>query len=158
MKNIVYSLFITSTLCLSLAGCISSHAEKSTYDQSLTEAAYRYLFQHNSSVLKQQASAFCIGTEAGNEKQLIAALSDVRPKVLVSSDCVLGEWAMVKETRQKALIFHVEDIVCESSDHCTFRGSYFEANTSASVGRYIAQRIDGRWLIRLDPEKPQAVS
>lgn len=153
--------FLTASLvgfAFTIAGCTSMSTSAPAKNLDLTEAAYRYLFDHNSSAFKRKVNAFCVGNDNNAEPRLLAALSDVEPNVLPVTSCERGNWTVVKNTGQKALIFKVDNIICESVDSCSFRGGYYEGNLSSSSNRYIAKRIEGRWKISLDSSAPQSIS
>lgn len=147
------------SLSAAIAGCTSLQPPIPSNDLTLTEAAYRYLFENNSSAFKHKVSAYCVGgKDQATDTKVVNALSDVEPEVLAASNCARDDWAVVKATGQKALIFQVNNIVCESADFCSFQGGYYEANLSASSGHYLARRVNGRWVISIDPNKPHAIS
>ncbi len=156
MTNLGVALF---ALAATTAGCTSLQAPISANDVALKEAAYRYLFENNASASRQEVSAYCVGgMDQATDTKVVNALSDVKPKVLSASSCASGDLAVVKATGHKALIFQVSNVVCESADLCSFQGGYYEANLSASSGYYLAERVNGHWIIRIDPKKPQAIS
>lgn len=123
-------------------------------------ATYRYLFANNASGLGSDAAAYCvgIGTRPGladPPAALIAALSDVRPEVVPASACRVD--ARVENAAgEPSLLFNLAPFGCDADAGCLFAGGYYEANLSASAGRYRARRVGGEWQVT--PEGPQAVS
>ena len=77
------------------------------------------------------------------------------PKVEPVSTCRIGD-RVVNAASQPSLSFNLTTVRCEGPDNCLFEGGYYEANLSASNGRYRARKAGGEWQVT--PEGPQAIS
>lgn len=149
-------------LTAALAGCSSGLPEKHNVDNTVIEAGYRFLFDNNASGLQKNVSAFCVGQGTAGAidpaPAVLAALGDVRPTVMPASACAADAQAIVKATKQSAIIFEIRDLQCNTSDRCSFWGGYYEGNLSSSSRHYLAERVNGHWIIRLNPNTPQVIS
>lgn len=149
---------VLGTAALALGGCMTMG--DAAGDVAAMAATYRYLFANNVSGLQQDAAAYCVGvgTRPGLDDPspvLLASLSDVA-KVEPASACKVGE-RVTNAAGEPSLLFNLTPLGCDAPDSCLFEGGYYEANLSASNGRYRARQIDdGVWHIA--PEGPQAVS
>ena len=142
---------------LALAGCVTTDDE--TGNVAAMAATYRYLFANNVSGLQQGAATYCVGVGArpgldDPSPVLLASLADIG-KVEPASTCTVGERVTDAEGRP-SLLFNLALLGCDAPDNCLFEGGYYEANLSASNGRYRARKVGGEWQVT--PEGPQAVS
>lgn len=122
-------------------------------------ATFRYLFANNASALKGDSAAYCIGMGGAQGasapgRDLMAALSDVRPAVRPISAC-RSDARVVDASGRPALIFNLETVECDGTS-CLFRGGYREGNVSASSATYRARLVDGNWQVT--QEGPMAIS
>lgn len=156
---------ITGATALLLAGCATTGRTDAADtgfhggETAAMAATFRYLFANNASALQRDAATYCIGTGTppglnNPNPELIDALADVRPSVSPASACRRGD-RVVDAGGRPALIFNLRSLECDGGN-CLFEGGYYEANLSASSGRYRARWIDGAWQVT--PEGPQAVS
>ena len=142
---------------LGLGGCTTTDGEPG--EVAAMAATYRYLFANNASGQQDDAATYCIGVGARPELDdpspaLQAALSDVA-KVEPASTCQVGERVTDTDGRP-SLVFNLTPLGCDGPDNCLFEGGYYEANLSASNGRYRARKAGGEWQVT--PEGPQAIS
>lgn len=146
---------------LAIGGCVTTGpGGTGEADTAAIAATYRYLFANNASGIKDRAATYCIGVGARPDiadppPALLTALSDVTPKVHPASVCRVDE-RVVDAAGRPSLLFTLAPAGCDSPDNCLFEGGYYEANLSASHGRYRAREVDGRWQVT--PEGPQAIS
>lgn len=155
---------IAGLAAITLAGCTTTvpggRPAASGGETGAMAATFRYMFANNASAARSNVASYCIGTGTAPaltdpDPELLAALSDVRPKVVPASACKAGVRA-VDASGQPVLIFNLRTVQCDGLDNCLFQGGYYEGNISASGGNYRARWIDGKWQIV--PEGPQAIS
>ncbi|HEY1587327.1 MAG TPA: hypothetical protein VGH63_16640, partial [Polyangia bacterium] len=116
----------------------------------LREAAFRYMFVHNSSGLQQHAHVYCITIDdADPSTPFLARLHDIKPAVKARSACVTNRERGVadKASNERGLVFRVDAITPVDADHARIVGGYYEGGLSASGNTYSAERQNGAWVV-----------
>jgi hypothetical protein len=129
-------------------------ADRSAERDDVREAAFRHMFQHNASGLKDKAGVYCLafGTRLDPGPAFLARFAGSKPPVKGVSECESSMTGGVADrvTRERGLIFHVDQIRWKSDTEAEIDGGYYEAGLSSSGNTYYLKKRDGRWTVVKD--------
>lgn len=124
-------------------------------DNAIREAAYRYMFQHNASSLRQKAAVYFLavridGNKLGDpSKELMDRFAGNKPPVKKWSDSQLSpELGVVdKASGERGLIFETGTIKMLSRTQAEVTGGYYEGNMSSSRSTFTVVKQSGKWVV-----------
>jgi hypothetical protein len=134
------------TLLLALTACASTGPVPSPEAQAaaagdISEAVFRYQFQHNASTLQQTAERYCLflPDERSPDEAFLRRFDGNSPPVVAGGQC----------NRQAArdLFFRVQKLDWQSDDEVWARGGFSEGTVRSSIETYQVRRRDGRWVV-----------
>ncbi|HEX4495066.1 MAG TPA: hypothetical protein VIE43_05290 [Thermoanaerobaculia bacterium] len=137
-KTIVPLLLIASA-CASAPP--PSPEAQAAAEGDITEAVFRYQFQHNASTLQQSAERYCLTLtdERNPDAAFLRRFEAVRPQVVAAMTCAKGS--------SGDLFFRVQKLDWQSDAEVWARGGYSEGTVSSITETYLVHRKDGRWTV-----------
>lgn len=117
------------------------------YDESISkaealdvsEAVFRYQFEHNSSATRQKAESYYLSLFGKDpDAKFLARFKDHKPPVKKGSEFKVN-WKSVK--------FRVDRIKRIDKTSVKVKGGYYEGSTSASGNIYILKNEKGKWKV-----------
>lgn len=130
--------------------------DRSSQEDDIREAVFRYQFDHNASGLQKRAHAFClvIGLDDKNSDpsdQFMKRFAHHKPAVRKASSCHWNSIQVVENrTGRAALVFWCSKITWVSDIEVSVDGGYEEGNVSASSSTYTVRKQNGKWAVTND--------
>ena len=122
-------------------------------DADITEAVFRYQFQHNNSALQQKAGAYYLSLGSGQDPSddFMRRFKGHKPPVKKQRECT-GGVAGIKDrkTGKRGLLFRVYRIKWINNHTADVEGGYYEDGLSASGNIYRVVRKGRRWVVVSD--------
>jgi hypothetical protein len=146
------TIFVILVLALH-APSFATDPVRSSQEDDIREAVFRYLFDHNGSGQQHNAHAYCLaivitGEEIDPSAQLIKRFAHHKPPIRKASACHSTEIQVVENRWEKpALIFSVSEIEWISDTEVAITGGYEEANNSSSFCGYTVSKQKGQWTV-----------
>src|SRR4029077_16995396 len=134
------TLLLTLTACAS-TGPVPSPEAQAAAAGDISEAVFRYQFQHNASTLQQTAERYCLflSDERSPDEAFLRRFDGNSPPVVAGGQC----------NRQAArdLFFRVQKLDWQGADEVWVRGGFSEGTVRSSIETYQVRRRDGRWVV-----------
>lgn len=152
MNKIIFTVMIAT---FGLGGVCYAANGRLSDDNAIREAAYRYMFQHNASSLRQNAAVYFLairgeGNKLGDPSQeLMGRFAGNKPPVKKWSESQLSpEMGVVdKASGERGLIFETGQIKWLSRTQAEITGGYYEGNMSASKSTFTVVKQSGKWVV-----------
>jgi hypothetical protein len=139
-KIVVPLLLIFASACAS-TGPVPSPEAQAAAAGDISEAVFRYQFQHNASNLQQTAERYCLflPDERSPDEAFLRRFDGNSPPVVAGSRC--------ERKAARDLFFRVQKLDWQSDDEVWARGGFSEGTLSSSIETYLVNRRDGRWVV-----------
>lgn len=152
MKTII-QLFLP--IALAFLGCSAAPNDTRQKEEGdIHETVFRYLFEHNPSVLQKQAKAYYLGigekTSTGATDEFLKRFADHNPPVYKRSSAAVSpdQGVTDKETGERGLIFRLYGVKWVSDSEAELDGGFYEiGNNSGLVNTYTLKKISGKWTV-----------
>ncbi|HYV20991.1 MAG TPA: hypothetical protein VFC25_18400 [Verrucomicrobiae bacterium] len=116
------------------------------------EAVFRYMFEHNASVMQNNAPIVFLKVEGEQDPSpaFLERFAKQWPPVEPGSSASVSPWtgATDKKTGKRGLIFRVESLRWISDSEAEVVGGYYEGGLSASGNVYRVKSEGGKWVVK----------
>ena len=117
------------------------------------EATFRYIFTHNASGQKTNATVYFLSINAKDpDDDFMKRFSGNTQPVKKASRAGhnSGTVVMDPETGNTGLIFEIHKVTVIDGTHARVDGGYYEAGDSSSGNLYDLEKKDGNWIVVKD--------
>ncbi len=143
---VILSVLFTTTGCAansaSPAANNSASPDRTASINDITEAVFRYQFDHNASAIQKRAEKYCLSLPGDRMPgaEFLRRFEGNKPPVAAADHC--------ERKGGKNLFFRVQKFDWHGDDEVWVRGGYWEGNLSSSTELFLVVNRNGKWIVK----------
>lgn len=150
MKSFAYPLVFIACVCAGFGA--AADKSRQADERNVQEAAFTYLFTHNSPGLEKRAKAYYLGIglkTADPSDEFLKRFANQKPPVRKRSAASMSpdKGVLDKQSGERGAIFRLYDIKWISESQAELDGGFYEIGYSGYKSTYTVKNENGKWKV-----------